>query len=123
MSDENDPNAANILPEDEAEGADDLKNLSIDSGKDDKPLLSPAETKKLRRSYKILWNNVAEKFEDTECCEVSFYPRWHDVQRGSKFCFVLVFVLLLLGATLVRIHYCPISPCFQHIAPLPGSLA
>jgi hypothetical protein len=48
------------------------------------------------------------------------------VQRGSKFCFV---VLVLLGAdTLLKIlHYCPISPCFQHIAPLhaplPGSLA
>jgi hypothetical protein len=47
------------------------------------------------------------------------------VQRGSKFCFVVV----LLGAdTLLKIlPYCPISPCFQHIAPLhaplPGSLA
>jgi hypothetical protein len=39
------------------------------------------------------------------------------------FCFVVVLLLVLLG-TLVRIlHYCPISPCFQHIAPLPGSLA
>jgi hypothetical protein len=26
------------------------------------------------------------------------------VQRGSKFCFVVLVVLLLLGATLVRIH-------------------
>jgi hypothetical protein len=44
--------------------------------------------------------------------------------RGSKFCFV---VLLVLADTLIRIlHYCPISPCFQHFAPLhaalPGSL-
>jgi hypothetical protein len=48
------------------------------------------------------------------------------VQRGSYFCFVVV--LLLLSESLVRIlNYCPISPCFQHIAPfhaaLPGSLA
>jgi hypothetical protein len=48
------------------------------------------------------------------------------VQRGSKFCFVVV---LLVGESLIKIlHYCPISPCFQHIfAPLhtalPGSLA
>jgi hypothetical protein len=51
------------------------------------------------------------------------------VQRGSKFCFVvlvlvLVLLVLLLVDTLIRIlHYCPISPCFQHIAALPGSLA
>jgi hypothetical protein len=48
-----------------------------------------------------------------------------NVQRGSKFCFVVV----VLGAdTLIRIlHFRPISPCFQHITPLnaalPGSLA
>jgi hypothetical protein len=52
------------------------------------------------------------------------------VQRGSKFCFVVVVVLLVvvLADTLIRIlHYCTISPCFQHFAPLhaalPGSLA
>jgi hypothetical protein len=46
-----------------------------------------------------------------------FYPRWHDVKHGSPFCFVVV--LVVLGAdTLIRIlHYCTISPCFQHIAP------
>jgi hypothetical protein len=51
------------------------------------------------------------------------------VQRGSKFCFVVLVVLVLVAESLVRIlHYCPISPCFQPIiAPLhtalPGSLA
>jgi hypothetical protein len=58
------------------------------------------------------------------------------VQRGSKFCFVVLVVVLVLvvADTLIRIlHYCPISPCFQHIiayslarqpcARLPGSLA
>jgi hypothetical protein len=60
------------------------------------------------------------------------------VQRGSMFCFVVVVLVLVLvlvllfvlvlADTLLRIlHYCPISPCFQHItplhAPLPGSLA
>jgi hypothetical protein len=58
------------------------------------------------------------------------------VQRGSKFCFVLVVlvVVVVVADTLIRIlHYCPISPCFQHIiayslarqpcARLPGSLA
>jgi hypothetical protein len=59
------------------------------------------------QAYRLLWTWL-----------LHFYPRWY-VHRGSKFCFV---VLLLLGATLVRIHYCLISPCFQHIAPLPGSL-
>jgi hypothetical protein len=40
-----------------------------------------------------------------------FYLPWHDVQRMSKFCFVVV----VLGVdTLIKIlHYCPISPCFQ----------
>jgi hypothetical protein len=38
------------------------------------------------------------------------------VQRGSKFCFVVVVVVVVLAETLI-------SPCFQHIAPLPGSLA
>jgi hypothetical protein len=42
------------------------------------------------------------------------------VQRGSKFCFV---VLLVLADTLIRILYFrPISPCFQHIAPLHAAL-
>jgi hypothetical protein len=45
------------------------------------------------------------------------------VQRGSKFCFVVV----LLGAdTLLKfLNYCPISPCIQQPCPaaLPGSLA
>jgi hypothetical protein len=48
--------------------------------------------------------------------------------QSKKFCFVVVVVLVLV--TLLRIlHYCPISPCFQHIAPLhclaalPDSLA
>jgi hypothetical protein len=51
------------------------------------------------------------------------------VQRGSMFCFVVLVLVLVLADTLLRIlHYCPISPCFQHIiAPLhtalPGSLA
>jgi hypothetical protein len=48
------------------------------------------------------------------------------VQRGSKFCFVV-----LLGAdTLLKfLHYCPISPCIQQPCPAalpqprPGSLA
>jgi hypothetical protein len=41
----------------------------------------------------------------------------------------VVVVVVVLGAdTLLKIlHYCPISPCFQHIAalhaPLPGSVA
>jgi hypothetical protein len=50
------------------------------------------------------------------------------------FCFVVVVVIVVvvvvvvLADTLLRIlHYCPISPCFQHIAPLhvplPCSLA
>jgi hypothetical protein len=44
------------------------------------------------------------------------------VQRGSKFCFVVV--LLVLADTLIKIlNYFPISPCFQHIAPLPCSPA
>jgi hypothetical protein len=46
------------------------------------------------------------------------------VQRGSKFCFVVV---VFLGAdTLLKfLHYCPISPCIQQPCPaaLPGSLA
>jgi hypothetical protein len=29
-------------------------------------------------------------------------------------------LMLFLGRTL---HYCPISPCFQHIAPLHAALA
>jgi hypothetical protein len=56
------------------------------------------------------------------------------VQRGSKFCFVVLVLVLVVADTLIRIlHYCPISPCFQHIityslarqpcARLPGSLA
>jgi hypothetical protein len=57
------------------------------------------------------------------------------VQRGSKICFVVLLVLVLvLADTLSRIlQHCPISPCFQHIiayslarqpcARLPGSLA
>jgi hypothetical protein len=45
------------------------------------------------------------------------------VQRGSKFCFV-VLVLVLVADTLIRmLHYSPISPCFHHIAPLHCSLA
>jgi hypothetical protein len=38
--------------------------------------------------------------------------------------FALLFFLLLLGSqTLLKVlHYCPISPCFQHIAPLHASL-
>jgi hypothetical protein len=47
------------------------------------------------------------------------------VQRGSKFCFVVVVVVLLvLGAdTLIRIlHYCPISPCFLARAAVQTSL-
>jgi hypothetical protein len=52
------------------------------------------------------------------------------VQRGSKFCFVVLLVLVLVG-TLVRIlHFRPISPCFQLVsilqhcpAALPGSSA
>jgi hypothetical protein len=49
------------------------------------------------------------------------------VQRGSKFCFVVL--VLVVADTLIRLlHFRPISPCFQHIiAPLhtalPGSLA
>jgi hypothetical protein len=47
---------------------------------------------------------------------LNFYPPAF-VRRGSKFCFVVVVVVL---GTLLRIlHYCPISPCFQHIAPWP----
>jgi hypothetical protein len=64
------------------------------------------------------------------------------VQRGSKFCFVLVLVLLVVGESLIKIllylqillnftmllsllkilHYCPISPCIQQPCPaaLPG---
>jgi hypothetical protein len=43
------------------------------------------------------------------------------VQRGSTICFVVLVVLVV--ETLVRIlHYCPISPCFQHIAPLHAPL-
>jgi hypothetical protein len=50
------------------------------------------------------------------------------VQRGSMFCFVVVVVVLGADTLLKILHYCPISPCFQHIiAPLhtalPGSLA
>jgi hypothetical protein len=35
----------------------------------------------------------------------------------------LCFALLLFFFFLGLLHYCPISQCFQHIAPLPGSLA
>jgi nucleoside permease NupC len=68
------------------------------------------------------------------------------VQRGSKFCFVVVVVVLVVvGESLIKIllylpilfnitmlssllkilHYCPISPCIQQpcSAALPGSLA
>jgi hypothetical protein len=42
------------------------------------------------------------------------------VQHGSKFCFV---VLVVVADTLIRIlHFRPISPCFQHIAPLHAAL-
>jgi hypothetical protein len=36
----------------------------------------------------------------------------------------MLFFLLLLGSqTLLKVlHYCPISPCFQHIAPFHASL-
>jgi hypothetical protein len=53
------------------------------------------------------------------------------VQRGSKFCFVVV-LLVLVAANLLRIlHFRPISPCFQLLSilchcihvTLPGSLA
>jgi hypothetical protein len=66
------------------------------------------------------------------------------VQRGSKFCFVVV-LLVVVGESLIKIllylpilfnftmlssllkilHYCPISPCIQQPCPagLPGSLA
>jgi hypothetical protein len=45
--------------------------------------------------------------------------------EGSKFCFVVVVVVVLvLADTLLRIlHYCPISPCFQHITPLHAPLS
>jgi hypothetical protein len=50
------------------------------------------------------------------------------VQRGSKFCFVVVLLVLLVvvvGESLIKIlHYCPISPCIQQPCPaaLTGSL-
>jgi hypothetical protein len=69
----------------------------------------------------------AETAQNGHSVKNFFYPQCNGtyVQCGSKFCFVVV----LLGAdTLLKIlHYCPILPCFQHIAPLhaplPGSLA
>jgi hypothetical protein len=55
-----------------------------------------------------------------------FLPACTYVQRGSTICFVVVLLVLLvvLADTLIRIlHYCPISPCFQHIiAPLHTAL-
>jgi hypothetical protein len=54
------------------------------------------------------------------------------VQRGSKFCFVVVVVLFFVVANLLRIlHFRPLSPCFQMLSilchcmhvTLPGSLA
>jgi hypothetical protein len=44
------------------------------------------------------------------------------VQRGSRFCFVVVVVVLGADTLLKILHYCPISPCFQHIAPLHAPL-
>jgi hypothetical protein len=44
------------------------------------------------------------------------------VQRGSMFCFVALVVLVLADTLLRILHYCPISPCFQHIAPLHAPL-
>jgi hypothetical protein len=46
------------------------------------------------------------------------------IQRGSSFCFVVVVVVVVnLFLTLLKLlHYCPISPCFQHIAPLHAPL-
>jgi hypothetical protein len=68
------------------------------------------------------------------CKTDQFYPHWHDVQRGSKFCFVVVLVVLGENTLIKILHYCPISPCFQPFsilhhcmqpcpAALPGSLA
>jgi hypothetical protein len=54
-----------------------------------------------------------------------FYPRCIGtfVQRGSMFCFVVLVLVLVLADTLLRIlHFCPISPCFQHITPLHAPL-
>jgi hypothetical protein len=45
------------------------------------------------------------------------------IQRGSKFCFVVLVVVVVLADTLIRLlHFRPISPCFQHIAPLHAAL-
>jgi hypothetical protein len=61
--------------------------------------------------------------------KISFYPRWYvcSTRVYVLFCFVVVLVVLVLvlvlADTLLRIqHYCPISPCFQHIAPLHAPL-
>jgi hypothetical protein len=45
------------------------------------------------------------------------------VQRGSKFCFVVVLVVLVAESLVRILHFRPISPCFQPIiAPLHTSL-
>jgi hypothetical protein len=52
------------------------------------------------------------------------------VQRGSKFCFVVLLVLVLVGTFVRILHFRLISPCFQLVsilqhcpAAMPGSSA
>jgi hypothetical protein len=49
-----------------------------------------------------------------------FYPRWYVCTTRVYVLFCFVVVVVVGTDTLIRIlHYCPISPCFQHIfAPL-----
>jgi hypothetical protein len=57
-----------------------------------------------------------------------FYPRWYvrTTRRDAGLGFALfLFLFLRTNYSIKILHYCPISPCFQHITPyaLPGSLA
>jgi hypothetical protein len=75
-------------------------------------------------------SNSVDAEDSNGSCILLFTRVGTYVQRGSKFCFVVVVLLLILVLTdtFPRIlHFGPISPWFQHIAPLhatlPGSLA
>jgi hypothetical protein len=78
-----------------------------------------SEAMSFKNNYRVRkWES-----ESMATLESEFFTRVGTyVQRGSKFCFVVVVVLVLGADTLLNfLHYCPISPCIQQ--PCPGSLA
>jgi hypothetical protein len=57
-----------------------------------------------------IWFNFSI-FQNVSNVLINFLcPRWHDVQCGFKFCFVVV----VLGTSLRILHYCPISRGHQY---------